>query len=51
MDGRLEEGEGWLKEEKAGEISVHPSVRESHRLHLPTPLGRFQHASHCAVHI
>lgn len=41
---------GW-KKRKAGEISAQPSVRGSHRLRLPTPLGRFQHTRHCAVHI
>lgn len=51
MDSRLG-GRRWgWKKRKAGEISAQPSVRESHRLRLPTPLGRFQHTRHRAVHI
>lgn len=47
MDSRLE---GVARRERQ-KISAQPTVRESHRLSLPTPLSRFQHARHCAAHI
>lgn len=44
---------GWrgVERREKQEISAQPTIRESHRLSLPTPLSRFQHTRHCAIYI